>query len=85
MATVERQQLTERVVVGNVGGPAIGGCDGRIERRVRVVEPLRPSVVEICQRALLQHLGGGVVLLLWSGQGSAPLMLYFNTNVGATL
>ena len=40
-ATVERQQLAECVVVGDVGRPLVGCGDEGIERRVCVREPLR--------------------------------------------
>ena len=44
-AAVERQQLAQGVVVGDVGRPAVGGRDGGIKGRVRVGEPLRAVVV----------------------------------------
>jgi hypothetical protein len=50
---IEFQQFRQRILFGNVGGPAIGGGDRRIEIAVRVGEPLRARVVEIGERALL--------------------------------
>ena len=46
-APVERQQLAEGVVVGNVSGPPVGTGDGSIKSGVRVGEPLRASVVVV--------------------------------------
>ena len=55
-ATVERQQLAENLVVGDVGGPTVRGSHRRVKSLVRIGEPLRPGVVEIRQRALLERL-----------------------------
>ena len=54
-ATVERQQLAENLVVGDVGGPTVRGSHRRVKSLVRIGEPLRPGVVEIRQRALLER------------------------------
>ena len=58
---VERQQFGERVVVGDVGRPAVGGSNGSVEGRVRVGEPCRASVVKARQRARLERGCGGLV------------------------
>ena len=55
-ATIECQQLTQGVVVGDVSRPPVGGRDGDIESCVCVHEPLRPGVVEVRQRALPERL-----------------------------
>ena len=60
-ATVERQQFDERVVVGDVDRPAVGGSNGGIENRVRIGEPLRSGVVEVRQRARFERGCGGLV------------------------
>ena len=60
-ATVECQQLTQGVVVGDVSRPPVGGRDGDIESCVCVHEPLRPGVVEVRQRALPERLRGLLV------------------------
>ena len=65
-APVELQQFAQGVVVGNVRGPPVGGRDGRIERRVRVGEPLRPIVVEARQRAFSERLHGILVARHWT-------------------
>ena len=54
-ATVERQQLTERVVVGDVGGPTVRGSYRRVKGLVRIGEPLRPGVVRVAPRLLLKY------------------------------
>ena len=58
---VERQQFGERVVVGDVGRPAVGGGNGSVEGRVRVGEPCRASVVKARQCACLERGCGGLV------------------------
>ena len=63
---VERQQLAEGVVVGNVGGPTVRARDGGIEPRVRVREPLRAGVVEVRQRTFLERLRGVLVAGNWT-------------------
>ena len=50
---IEPQQLLQRLVFGNPGIPTVGCCDGRIEYRVRISEPLRPGIVKVRQRAAL--------------------------------
>ena len=54
---VEREQALEDLLVGEVGGPAVGGGDRRVQFLVDVVEPGRALVVEVRERALLQFLG----------------------------
>jgi hypothetical protein len=51
---IQFEQFRQRVLFGNVGGPAIGGGDRRIEIALRVGEPLRTCVVEVGERALLE-------------------------------
>jgi hypothetical protein len=58
---VEREQALEDLLVGEVGGPAIGG-DRRVQLPVDVVEPGRALVVEVGERSLLQLLGAFLVL-----------------------
>ena len=55
---VERQQPRQRVFLGDILRPAIGGRDRPVEIAMRVVEPRRALVVEIGQRALFEHRGG---------------------------
>ena len=55
-ATVERQQLAENIVVGDVRRPTVRGSYSRVKSLVRIGEPLRPGVVEARQRALLERL-----------------------------
>ena len=55
-ATVEHQQLAENVVIGDIGRPVVGRRDGNVQRRVYIRELLRPGVVEVRQRALLERL-----------------------------
>ena len=64
-AAVERQQLAEGIVVGDVGRPAVGGRDSGIERRVRVGEPLRPVVVEVGQ---FRPRASTMAKIPWAGQ-----------------
>ena len=45
---IQREQFAEQVVIGDIGRPAVGGGHGGVERDVRVGEPLRPGVVEVC-------------------------------------
>ena len=47
--TVSGKQLVQRRVVRDFAGPAEGGGHSGIELGVRIGEPLRPSVVEVCQ------------------------------------
>ncbi len=54
--SVERQQLLQGIVVGNIGRPAVGSGNSGIESRVHVREPLRTIIVEVRQRALLERL-----------------------------
>ena len=56
-AAVERQQLAENIVAGDVLRPTVRGSHSRVKGFVRVDEPLRAGVVEVRQRALLEHLG----------------------------
>ena len=70
--TVDRQQLADGVVVGNVGWPSVGGRDGSIESRVRIDEPLWAGVVKVGQRTLLERLGGVLVA------GDRPLWIARN-------
>jgi hypothetical protein len=51
---VERQEARQRLPFADVGRPAISGGDRRVEVAVRVVEPGRPLVIEIGQRAGLE-------------------------------
>src|SRR5947208_15474412 len=51
---IERQQLRQRVLLRNVGRPAVGCGDGGIEVAVRIGEPLRALIVEVGERALLE-------------------------------
>ena len=54
---VQRQQAAQNCFVGHTGSvvaPAVGDCDGRIERFVRVIQPRRASVAKIGQRALFE-------------------------------
>ena len=51
---VEFKKRADRIVIGDVGRPPVGGRDGDVKCTVRVVEPLGPSVVEIRQRAFLK-------------------------------
>ena len=44
-ATVERQQLAEDLVVGDVGGPTVRGSYRRVKGLVRIGEPLRPGAL----------------------------------------
>ena len=60
-ATVERQQLAENVVIGDVRRPTVCGRHSRVKGLVRIDEPLRASVVEVRQRALLDRLRRGLV------------------------
>ena len=58
---VEGQEAGEYFVVGQVGGPAVGGGDGSIEGVVEIVEQGAGGaarVVEIGERAGLQNGGG---------------------------
>ena len=61
IASVELQQLAERVVVSNVGRPTVRGSHSRVKGVVCVGEPLRAGVVELRQGALLKRLCGGLV------------------------
>ncbi len=56
---VEIEEAGEEVVVGYVGGPAVGGEDGVVEGPVGVAEPGRHPVVELGEGALLELLGRG--------------------------
>ena len=55
LAAVERQQLAENVVVGDVSRPTVRGSHSHVEGLVCVGEPLRAGVVEVCQRAFLER------------------------------
>ena len=55
-ATVERQQLAENVVIGDIGRPTVRGSHGGVKGFVSVGEPLRAGVVEVRQRAFLERL-----------------------------
>ena len=60
-SVVEGQEAGEYFVVGQVGGPAVGGGDGSIEGVVEIVEPAAGGaarVVEIGEHAGLQNGGG---------------------------
>ena len=74
-ATVERQQLAENLVVGDVGGPTVRGSYRRVKGLVRIGEPLRPGVVEVRQRALLERLRRVLVA------GNRPLRIAGNRLV----
>ena len=54
-APVQRQQLPQNIVVGDVHGPTVRGSHGRVKGCVRIGEPLRAGVVEVRQRALLER------------------------------
>ena len=60
-AWVEREQALEDLLVGEVGGPAVGGGDCCVQLPVNVAEPGRALVVELGERALLQVLGALLV------------------------
>src|SRR5665213_1521817 len=51
---VEREQARQRLVLGDVGRPAIGRRHGGVEVAVRVGEPGRPLVVKMGQGAGFQ-------------------------------
>ena len=55
VAAVERQQLAQRVLVGDIRRPTVRGSHSRVKSLVRISEPLRPGVVEVRQRALLER------------------------------
>jgi hypothetical protein len=58
---VQGEQALADLLVGEVDGPAIGSGHGFVELLVREIEPGRPLVVEVGQRALLQfHRAFGV-------------------------
>ena len=66
---IERQQLGERVFLGNLCVPPIGRRNGGVECSVSVGEPLRAGVVEIGERAPLEFLGRSVIA------GNRPLRI----------
>jgi hypothetical protein len=45
---VQGEEFLEDLFVGEVRGPVVGGEDGFVELRVRVREPGRAFVVELC-------------------------------------
>ena len=47
---------TENIAVGDVCGPTVRRSRGGVKGLVRIAEPLRPDVVEVRQRALLERL-----------------------------
>ena len=49
---VELQELRQDLVVGEIGGPAVGGEHGLVEPAMGVGEPRRPLVVEVGQGPL---------------------------------
>ena len=55
-AAVQRQQLAQNFVVGDVRRPTVRSSHSRVKSLVRIGEPLRPGVVEVRQRALLERL-----------------------------
>lgn len=59
--TVSGKQLVQRRAVRDSAGPAVGGGHSDIELGVRIGEPLRPSVVEVCQGPLLER-GRGLLV-----------------------
>ena len=63
-AAVEHQQLAQNLVVGDVRRPTVRGGHDRVKSLVRIGEPLRPGVVEVRQRPLLERLGR--VLVAWN-------------------
>ena len=60
-AFVQRQQLAQNIVVGDVCRPTVRGGHSDVKGVVCIGEPLRPIIVEVRQRALLERLGGGLV------------------------
>ena len=57
VGAVQRQQLAQDLVVGDVRRPTVRGSHSRVKGVVRIGEPLRAGVVEVRQRALLERLG----------------------------
>ena len=55
---IDSQQFGQGVVGGDVGGPAVGGGDGLVERGLGVAEPLGTGVAEVGQRAGFEGLCG---------------------------
>ncbi len=55
-AAVQREQLAEDLVVGDVRRPTVRGSHSRVKSFVCIGEPSRPGVVEVRQRALLERL-----------------------------
>ena len=55
LLAVERQQLAENIVVGDVGRPTVRRGDGGVKGGMRIGEPLRASVVEVRQGTLLER------------------------------
>ena len=66
---VERQQSRQSIVLGNVGGPAIGVSHGFVQGAVRVGEPSEPLIVEIREGALGQLLRA--IVIAWLNAGIA--------------
>ena|ERR1017187_7556954 len=58
---IQGQQLRQDVLVAHPRVPAVGGEDGGVELLMGQVEPGRPLVVEVRQRAFLE-IGGGLVI-----------------------
>ena len=56
VAAVERQQLAQGFLVGDVCRPTVRGGHGRVKGCLWIGEPLRAGVVEVRQRALLKCL-----------------------------
>jgi hypothetical protein len=60
---IEGEETRQRVFLGNVGRPAIGGGNRGVEVAMRVVEPSRTLVVELGQGAFLQDCGDPLLTL----------------------
>ena len=58
VAPVALKQFAQGVVIGDLGRPAVGLRDGRVQRRVGIREPLRSGVVEVRQGPFLESLRG---------------------------
>jgi hypothetical protein len=86
---IQRQQPRRDLLIRQILRPAVGGEDCRIQPAMRGGEPIRPRVVEVGERALLQFLfrqvgrvEPGVALALLSGAFGGADCLNLGDQVG---